>query len=293
MSERPLISIIIVNWNVRDLLQANLARLFALQHAPLFEVIVVDNGSSDASVAMIKTAFKEVHLIRNETNRGFAFACNQGLRMAHGEMLLLLNPDMEVREGVLEHMVETLTQEKDVGVMGVKLLHEDGTVVASVRRDPGFIDQLAILLKLPHLFPTIIDQYLAKDFDYAVSQNVDQLRGSFFAFRRDVLEKVGPFDAENFFIWFEEVDFCKRVKAAGYRLWYSAQVVSTDLIGRSFRQRTVLWKQTQLGRSMAHYFKKWHPWWQAAIIYALRPFAMFSGWLVDVVKAKHESPTVS
>lgn len=280
------LSIIIVNWNVRDLLQANLARLFSLTSSHGFEVIVVDNGSEDGSVAMVKEQFPHVHLIRNEGNRGFAYAVNQGLRVAKGSVLLLLNPDMLVNEGAIDHTVETLMRQMDIGIMSVLLKREDGTVVASVRRDPQFVDQLAILLKLPHLFPKVIDYYLAKDFDYTRSQNVDQVRGSFFAFRRDVYEKIGPFDAKNFFIWFEEVDFCKRVRQAGYRIWYSAEVTCTDLVGRSFRQRTARWKQYHLSRSMAYYFKKWQPAWQAMIIFALRPVAVLSGCVIDLIGAK-------
>ena len=292
MIDAPQVSIIIINWNVRDLLKANLARLFS----PLLfkegvgediaEVIVVDNGSADGSVVMIKADFPKVHLIRNESNRGFAYAVNQALRVAKGEVMVLFNPDMLMGDGAIEHAYQTLTRQKDIGVLGVKLAREDGSIVESVRRDPGFGDQLAILLKVPHLLPKVLDRYLMKDFDYAKSQNVDQLRGSFFAFRRDVYEKIGSFDANNFFIWFEEVDFCKRVREAGLRVWYSADVACIDLVGRSFHQRTARWKQYHLSRSMTRYFKKWMPWWQTAALYALRPVAILFGVVVDLVGAK-------
>ncbi len=292
---QPKVSLIIVSWNVREQLKDNLSHLFSMQTREAFEVLVIDNGSSDGTATMIRTYFPSVHLIQNDANRGFAYACNQGLKMAKGEVLVLFNPDMMMGKDVVDHTYQTLTTHKDIGVMGVKLVRENarpddqvgrGSVVASVRRDPQFRDQLAILLKLPHLFPDVVNQYLAKDFDYNVSQNVDQVRGSFFAFRRDVMEKIGVLDAQTFFIWFEEVDFCKRVRQAGFRIWYDATVSCTDLIGQSFKQQSSRWKQTQFSLSMARYFAKWCPPWQAWIIYALRPLVIGIGALTDLVQIK-------
>lgn len=282
----PKVSLIIVSWNVREQLKDNLSRLFSMQTREPFEVLVIDNGSSDGTATMIRTYFPSVHLVQNDVNRGFAYACNQGLKMAKGEVLVLFNPDMMMGKGVIDHTYETLMARKDIGVMGVKLMRSDSTIVASVRRDPGFLDQLAILLKLPHLFPHITDAYLAKDFDYSASQNVEQVRGSFFAFRRSVMEQVGMLDVENFFIWFEEVDFCRRVRQAGFRIWYDARVSCTDLVGQSFKQQSARLKQARFSKSMARYFSKWHPRWQAWIIYTLRPFVILLGALSDLVRVK-------
>lgn len=286
MSPAPVISVIIVNWNVRDTLRENLTQLLALQTSIPLEIIVVDNGSQDGSVAMLREQFPQVHRIRNHDNRGFAFACNQGLAVAQGEIVVLLNPDMLVGQGVIEHTVSTLSVRPEIGVMGVSLKRPDGTRVESVRRDPGFVDQLAILLKLPHVLPGVVARYLAKDFDYEQSQEVEQVRGSYFAFRRDVVGKIGNFDAKRFFLWFEEVDFCKRVRQAGLKVWYSADVTCTDLVGQSFKQVTVWRKQAMLSRSMARYFWKWHPAWQAVVISTLRPGVIAVGLLVDSFKLR-------
>lgn len=277
----PDVSVIIVSWNVRELLKANLARLFDIQTRHAFEVIVIDNGSSDESARMIRDTFPRVHLIQNDSNRGFAYACNQGLRVARGRVIVLFNPDMVIGENALDHAYETLLEHKDIGVMGIKLVRPDGSIVESVRRDPMLKDQIAILLKLPHVFPGVTDRYLAREFDYNVSQDVEQVRGSFFAFRKDTLDKIGLFDSNRFFVWFEEVDFCKRARQAGYRVWYSARAQCTDLVGQGFKQQSTRVKQARLSLSMARYFKKWHPWWQAWIIYCLRPLAITLGALVD------------
>jgi hypothetical protein len=162
----------------------------------------------------------------------------------------------------------------------------DGSLVSSIRRDPSFLDQLFILLKLPHLFPAVINRYLATDINPNISQTVEQIRGSFFVFRRDVLERVGMLDAQNFFVWFEEVDYCKRVRQAGYRIWYSADVSCIDLVGQAFKQQSVRLKQSRLSLSMARYFRKWHPLWQTVIMYTLRPFVIASGAIIDTLRLR-------
>ncbi len=253
----PKISVVIVSWNVREVLEQNLAQLFTLQHDDFpVEVFVVDNGSKDGSARMVRENFSWVHLVQNDYNAGFAKACNQAIRIAKGEVILLLNPDNRVEAGTLERTYQELMDHNDIGVLGVRLLNEDGGVVPSVRRDPTLLDQLAILLKLPHFFPHIVDKYLAKDFDYAVSQDVEQVRGSYFAFRRELIREIGMLD-DRFFIWFEEVDFCRRIRGNGYRIRYCAEAVCRDLVGRSFAQVSLWRKQRLFFTSAWKYFWKW------------------------------------
>ena len=277
----PVLSFVIVSWNVKEALARNLERLLSISSPTQTEVIVVDNGSHDGTAPMMRTRFPKTAFIQNDDNRGFAYACNQGLKLAKGEILVLLNPDMLLGKRVIEHTIETLKRRLDIGVMGVKLLKPDGTGVPSVRRDPQVLDQLAILLKAAKLFPSITNRYLATDFDYGQSQVVEQIRGSYFAFRRDVYEKVGELDTQRFFIWFEEVDYCRRVREAGCVIWYSADVSCTDLVGQSFKQQRLAIKQARFSRSMANYFLKWHPAWQGWLILALRPFVISAAWVVD------------
>jgi len=278
----PQISLIIPSFNTREILKNNLVSLFKISESFSFEVIAVDNGSNDRSAAMVREEFPQVHLIQNDWNSGFAHAVNQGLRAAKGEVFILLNTDMVVGEDVLKKTFEILINQKEIGVLGVRLLKEDGTVLSSVRRDPDFWSQLAILFKLPHFFKLkSIEHYLAKDFNYEKSGEVEQVRGSFFAFRRDVLEKVGFFDEKNFFFWFEEVDFCRRVRQAGYKVWYEAGVSGLDLVGRSVKQLSLGKKQAIFFRSLANYFFKWHSWWQGAVFFCLRFPLVTLAYLVD------------
>ncbi|MBT6253896.1 glycosyltransferase family 2 protein [Candidatus Uhrbacteria bacterium] len=278
------LSVIIVSWNVREALKENIARLFELETGVDIEIIVVDNASSDGSRSMVRSEFPQVELVANDWNSGFAHACNQGLRIAKGEVVLLLNPDMLVGDRTLDRTHELLTNDPSMGVLGVKLIGPDGSPLGSVRRDPGLSDQLAILMKIPHILKLkSLDRYHATDMQYGLSQEVDQVRGSYFAFRRELMDSVGLFD-ERFHLWFEEVDYCRRVREAGYTINFCADVSCKDLVGKSFAQVSVAKKQRMFSSSMAKYFRKWHPWWHTAIIRAAQPAAILSGHVHDLVK---------
>lgn len=267
----PQLTVVIVSWNVREALRANLARLHELAGEIPTEVFVVNNASSDNSAAMVRTDFPWVRLIANAENRGFGAANNQALREARGEVVLLLNPDMLVTPGALRLAHDTLTGDQGIGVLGLRLIAEDGTTLHSVRNFPGFVDQFATLSKLAKVCPRLLDRHLAPDFDYRASRDVDQVRGSFFAFRRALLGTVGYFDEKSFFIWYEEVNFCKRVRAVGLRVRYLAAEGAHDFHGRSFAQVSLLLNQRRATRSLVNYAWKWFPRWQAVILAALRP----------------------
>lgn len=275
------ISLIIVTWNVREHLRTNLRGLFSIPTQRRIEVIVIDNGSHDGTAWMVREEFPQVRLITNDWDAGFAGPCNQGLRIAKGRILILLNPDMLVTEGALDHTYETLMKDQTIGVMGITLLGNHNTPINSVRRDPDLWSQLCIIFKLQHLFPHLIQHYVYADFDYSKSQYVDHVRGSFFAFRRDVYEKIGGLDA-RYHIWFEEVDYCKRVREAGYRVWYSAEARANDYFGRGVAQMKRLETQRIFTKSMMRYFKKWYPSWQTALVSLARPFGLASALLLDI-----------
>lgn len=275
------VSIIIVSWNVREALERNLACLFLLSDAVTREIVVIDNASTDGTAAMVRERFPNVSLIQNDWNAGFAFAVNQGMRLSHGRHILLLNPDMLVRNGSLDRMVERLESQDDLGVLGVRLESRDGSVIPSVRRDPALTDQLAIALKLPHVFPSVLERYTIKNFDASHSHDVEQVRGSFFAFRREVAQLIGPFD-EGFFLWFEEVDYCRRVREAGFRVHFAADIVAEDLVGRSFAQVSTRRKQWIFTKSQRRYFKKWYGWGAYLVLMVATPFALFAGVLEDM-----------
>ena len=276
----PDLSIVIVSWNVRELVRANLSRLFSLNPSISFEVFVVDNDSQDGTAHMIRSEFPAVHLITNTWDAGFATANNQALRLATGRNILLLNPDMLVEPGALETTVRQLDADQTIGVLGIKLVTKDGAPINNVRRFPTFGSQLAIIFKLVHVWKNLNAQYMATDFDYTKSQDVDSVRGSFFAFSRKTMDRVGVLDAD-YHIWFEEVDYCKRIHHAGLRVRYCAEATAQDYVGRSAAQMSRTQKQIIFTASMYRFFKKWHPEWESNMIFVCRPIGIISAWFAD------------
>jgi hypothetical protein len=254
-------SVVIVSWNVKDLLRENLQALFRSRGDVVFEVFVVDNNSEDGTVEMLGKEFPQVKVIANKDNLGFSKANNMAIERAKGRYILLLNPDMKVLPDTLGNMVSWMDSRPEVGVAGCKLVTENGDIVPHVRRFPTVWDQAAVTVKIPHIFPGILNKYISVNFDYETEQEVDTIRGSFFMIRKEVLEELGGLD-ERYFIWFEEVDYCKKAKQAGWKVMYTPTAKCMDYVGKSFVQVPRGKTQKYFRDSMLKYFHKWHPAWQ-------------------------------
>lgn len=283
------LSVIIVSWNVKEKLKDNLRALFESQHAS-FEVVVIDNNSSDGTAETVKRFFPQVKLIANRENLGFARANNQGIREAKSQYVLLLNPDMRVFEDTLSNMVSWMNNHEKAAVAGCRLMDENGKIIRHVRRFPALADQLAVILKIPHLFPSVLSKYLRSDFDYSKSGPVDSIRGGFFMMRRETLEKVGLLD-ERYFLWFEEVDYCRRVKQSGGQVWHSSAAECIDLVGQSFKQVKRLEAQKYFRDSMLKYFKKWHSPLAYWILKLAWPIGLFFTWVGERIGVKNQAET--
>ena len=279
------VSIIIVNWKVKDLLEACLRSVYKETQGVNFEVFVVDNDSGDGSVEMVKEKFPQVNLTASKDNLGFAKGNNIVAKHAKGRYVLLLNPDTEVLDNAIGKMVEFMDSHPECGISGCKLLNPDLTHQPSVRRFPTFSSQALILLKLHHLFPKTkaMHDYLAEDFDYDKIGEADQVMGAFFMIKREVVEKIGLLD-ETFWIWFEEVDYCKRAKEAGFKIFYTPEAKIVHHFGQSFKQVYNVQKQKNFNKSLTYYFKKHQPSWQRIIIEILKPISILLAWLVYLVK---------
>jgi len=198
------LSIVIVSWNTRDLLERCLQSVYKFNLDLKFEIFVIDNQSADESLLMLETKFinhpeqyPNLHIIANNFNAGFARANNQGIRQTRGRHILLLNPDTEIlRSGDLKKCVEYLDNYSEVGVLGCQLLNADKTLQSSVRSFPSFVASALVLLKVHNIFPRLepIKKYYALDFDYKKEQVVDQVMGAFFMISRSALDKVGEMD---------------------------------------------------------------------------------------------------
>jgi hypothetical protein len=235
------LSVIIVNYNVRQFLENALTSVYRALEGLEGEVFVVDNASDDGSIEMVKSKFPQVRLIENSANVGFAKANNAALKQAGGRYLLLLNPDTIVQEDTFHVMKRFFDENPDVGLAGCKVLNSDGTFQLACRRSlptpwVAFTKIFGLSSLFPHsrLFGKYNLTYLSTDETY----EVDAVSGSFMFLRREVYEKVGGLD-ETFFMYGEDLDWCDRISRAGYKVYY---VHSTKIIhfkGESTRRSSI------------------------------------------------------
>jgi len=279
------LSIIIVNWNVRDLLKKCLESIYRETKDISFEVFVIDNASSDGSAEIVRENFPEVKLIVNAKNEGFAKANNQGIKESGGEYILLLNPDTEIFSNVFLKMIEVFKEDKKLGILGPKLLNPDKSLQSSIRRFPTLFSQTLILLKIHHLLPDLktFKKYFARDFDYSREQSVDQVMGACFMVKRRMLEQIGFLD-KKFYIWFEEVDYCKRAKKAGWNIAYTPNAEVIHYGGRSFQQKLSLEKQKMFNKSLRYYFRKHHGFLSWLWLLLINPKSLALAWLAGKTK---------
>lgn len=264
------LSIVIVSWKVKDKLRANLSALFNSQGDFSYEVLVVDNNSADGTIEMIKAEFPQVKLIANLENFGFARANNQAIKECTGDYLLLLNPDMLVNSDTLIKSLTWAKNNQQAAVSSFRLVNEKGETIKHVRRFPSLFDQLMVILKVPHFLPFVLNRYSYSNFNYDKEARVDSVRGAFFLINKKVWQEISnqewPLLDERYFIWFEEVDFCKQVYQNGGEVWYSPAATCLDYIGASFGQVKINTKQKYFEESMIKYFKKWKDNYQVVIL---------------------------
>lgn len=250
------LSIIIVSWNVKDDLVRCLLSIKDNQPCITYEVIVVDNASKDGTTDSIRPLFPSVHIINNGENRGFAAGNNRGIELSKGQYILLLNPDTIIHQNSLDTLVEFMEANEDVGACGPELLNPDGTVQASVRCFPSFRGALHrhTSFKSLTIFKNAYKKWMLKDFKYDKQADVDQVMGAALLTRRTVLDKVGKMD-ETFFMYYEEVDLCYRIKQAGWRVVFLPEARITHVGGRSSEQIPVE-KHIMAMTSLLKFFRK-------------------------------------
>lgn len=213
------LSIIIVNYNTRDLLKKCLKSVFGSHTNFDFEVIVVDNGSQDGSLEMLKEDFPEVRLFENGKNLGFAAANNIAIKQGKGKYILLLNSDTQLKPNTLELSIKYLNLHPDVGAMGGQVLLPDGNLDKACRR------------RFPNPWNSFLRLFGLKKFsDYNINlpvnqeTEVDAVMGAYMMVRKDVIEHIGLLD-EEYFMYGEDLDWCWRIKRAGYKIRYYPQAV--------------------------------------------------------------------
>jgi GT2 family glycosyltransferase len=262
----PDASVVLVSFNTRDLLHECISTLQRESGGIAYETIVVDNASRDGSADMVAAEFPEVRLIRSEINLGFAAANNRAFQVARGRYIVLLNSDAFLRPGALPLSVEHMDANPRVGLAGGRLVGRDGSWQPSARMYPSALNSLLSMSGLAAKFPKSrflgrMDRTWADPLEAA---QVDWVPGAFSIIRRSVLDQIGLFD-ERFFLYYEEVDLCRRIKAAKSEVWYWPDIVVEHLGGESAKTvkslktlssglQIELWKM----RAELLYFRKHH-----------------------------------
>ncbi len=250
------LSIIIVNWNAQDLLEKCLRCVQATTRRVSYEIIVVDNASSDDSAAMVRRDFPDVVLIENRQNVGFAGANNQGMQVAQGRYWLLLNSDAFVEENTLDAMVAFMDAHPEAGMSACKLLYEDRRLQPSCYAFPTLKTEFYTALQLDKLFPKSPEfgGFLMTFWDFNDVRAVDAVMGAFMLVRREAVAQAGMMD-DSYFMYSEEVDWCYRFKKAGWKILYNPAVQAVHLWGGSSKQVRVE-MFLQLHRSKIEFFRK-------------------------------------
>lgn len=231
------LSIIIVNWNTRELLKQTLDSVYAETKTSPLEVIVVDNASSDGSQQMVKDRFPQARLIENADNLGFGKANNQGLAITGGEFIMFLNSDVIVLDRAIDKLVEYLAANGDVAMVGPRLLNVDGTFQHACRRNlPNPVNSFLYLSGLGRLLPSGGPSYKREEEDENATGPTQAISGAAMLFRRGVYDSIGGFD-EDFFMYGEDLDFCKRVQDRVGPIAYVAEAKITHIYGGSSKKR--------------------------------------------------------
>lgn len=262
----PDASVVIVSFNTSDILRACLASLEQAKGMRAIEVIVVDNASHDGSANMVAAEFPGVSLIRSAINLGFAAGNNAAFERARGRHVILLNPDTLLDRDALERAIAHMDGDPSVGMAGGRLLNRGGTEEPAARQFPSLLNDFLALSGLAARFPhsRLFGRFDRTWAPVEQAADVDWVPGAFAIVRREVLAQVGHFD-ERFFLYYEEVDLCRRIKAAGWRIRYWPDIVVHHWGGESSKTLTdhtisssgsqlVLWRM----RSALLYYRKQH-----------------------------------
>jgi len=270
------LSIIIVNWNVRDLLDACLASIYASDlEAVNYEIIVVDSASDDDSIDMLREKYPAVILLPQTKNIGFTRGNNIGLARAKGDYLLLLNPDTELSPEAVALLLKYLKADPQVGIIGPHTLNTDGSHQSTRRRFPTLVTGIFESTWLSAWAPATIERdYRMLDRRDNDIIEVDWVQGSAFMLRRAVYVDIGGLD-EGYTMYSEELDYCRRAKSAGWRVVYHGGAQITHHGGKSSEQASAF-KQVHFHTSKLRYFRKHHGYGAYIVLRAL--LLILFGW---------------
>ncbi len=262
------VDIVIVNWNAGPQLVECLESITAAGHdIRLKRLVLVDNASTDRSSERAEIVGLPLVLIRNDRNRGFAAACNQGAKGSSADYLLFLNPDTRLLPDSLASPLVFMErpENQSIGIAGIQLLDPDGNVARTCARFPTTGRFLSKMLGLDRVLPTAFAPHFMVEWDHSQNREVDQVMGAFFLVRRSVFEALGGFD-ERFFVYFEEVDLCVRARRRGWRTFYLAIVQAYHLGSGQLRRSAQARRLFYSLRSRIVYAHKHFSHWEATLV---------------------------
>lgn len=250
-------SVVIISFDGREFISDCLASVQKSLEGEAYEIITVDNGSSDGTLEIIKAGFPAVTVIENSNNLGFATAVNQGIVKSRGDYIFILNQDTRIRDRAIVKLSERMERDSNIGTIGPKMIGFDGQMQYSCRAFPRyrhlFFDYTGLAFLLPQ--SRLFGEWRMGWFKHDCEREVDQPMGAALLVRREVIDKVGRFD-EQFKIFFNDVDFCRRVKEAGYKNVFYPEAVVEHFYGGSIRRnRPAMILESH--RAMRRYFKKY------------------------------------
>lgn len=268
MSSDNFVSIILVNFNGEDVLVNCLNSLEKFVPSHNSEIIVVDNNSQDNSINIIESNFPNIKLIKLSQNLGFGAGNNAGAKKAKGDFLFLLNTDTIVTSNFLPHLLELMSSNLDVGIIGPKLIFPDGRFQISFSPEINFVGEI----KAKKMHKTSYEKnklnFIERDFQSI--KIVDIVVGAAFFIRKDLFDLLGGFD-ERFFMYFEESDLCKRVRDVGYQVLYTPHVSIIHLRGHSVKKSADK-MSLEYRRSQIYYYHKHCQSWE---ILCLKMYLLF------------------
>ncbi len=275
-----MLSVIVISYNTKE---TTLKCLESLGNSTFtdFEIVVVDNASTDGSAAAIKEKYPKIQLIQNSENVGFSKANNQAMKVAKGSMFVLLNSDAFVFFDTLQIMEHMLSHRPDVDIAGCQLLNKDGTIQPSWGFFPTLrrIGQMMFFIdNLPIIRDSIDSIHIRSDKRFWYQKKVDWVTGAFLMLKREVFEKSQGFD-ENFFMYGEEIEWLYRCKKLGFKTWYIPEACCVHLLGASSANRSPAIVGEMKG--WIYWFGKHNKPWQVKTVAIL---AIIGSWLRVLVK---------
>ena len=260
----PLVSVIVLNYRTPQETITCVQNVQKQTIADQIEIIVVENHSEDESIGVLRNRLQKydnIRIIETPRNLGFGGGYDKGIAFAGGTYILINNPAKILQRDGIEKLVIAMEQDPAIGIIAPKLVHDDGTLRSSVRSFPTPLDVIIKRTPLRHLFPRRLAHYVHHDVDSQQKQNIDWVVGGCLMIRRDLFAEIGGFD-KRFFLFFEDIDLCRRIHLKGKKVVYDPSVTATDRKRRLSGEG--LWDLffTKTGRihvmSALKYFWKWH-----------------------------------